>query len=120
MTVHRDDVHFIDRSVRATRVTLVGSLQTSEASGSDASVTQVPTSAVATTLLAANPSRILATLVNNANTALSIKYGVGASASDRTAVLAPGATWTVQRYTGIVTGVIVTGTGTASVTEVTP
>lgn len=42
MVVHRDDVHFVDKSARATRVTLVGSVQASEASGSDASVTLCP------------------------------------------------------------------------------
>ena len=91
---------------------------------------QQPTSAVVTavmqttsttTLLAANPLRLGASVCNNISTGLLyLKFGAGATSTNFSTVLLPGATCTLPfpAYQGELSGVwSTTGSGTAQVTE---
>lgn len=91
-------------------------LTTSTATHSDvgASVTTV-------TLLAANANRLGATIYHDATVGmLSVRYGSGASSSNRDTVLMPGGTLRVPySYTGIITGIWSVASGNARVAEFT-
>lgn len=86
-------------------------------------VSAVPQSVAAVTLLAANASRLGALIYNNiTNGFLFIKLGAGATTADWSAKIAPGFAYELPfpAYTGQITGVwSVAGGGTAQVTEMT-
>lgn len=87
---------------------------------SRSAVTNVPASATAVTLLAANSGAIARTIMNDSTSAtLYVKLGTGASATNYTVALVAGAYYELPQpvYTGAVTGIWATATGFANVTE---
>ena len=91
---------------------------------STATITQVAQSAVSGTILAANAVRLSFTIENAGSLPLDIREAAGpATAINRTIRIPPGASFTDDQYTGIVTG-LWTGAGAgndqANVTERIP
>lgn len=107
------------------RVDVATPLPVGQAGGSTSAVTQKDAAPSATTLLAANSSRLGASVFNNTSLDLYLKLGSGASTESFTVKMAAGSYYEVPfRYTGIVTGIwpSAAGSGTADgnamVTEV--
>lgn len=104
--------------------TVAHPVQVSETStpAGTSTVTDVPASVVAVTLLTANASRIAATIFNDSNKALTLKLGAGVTSTSRTTQLPPKSEYTLPaRYTGIITGFWDAGaTGSAAVTDLSP
>lgn len=88
-------------------------------------LTNVAASATSVTVLAANTSRLGATIVNDSSALLYLKFGATASTTSYTVVLAgtaaaPFAYYEVPfGYTGIIDGIWASATGNARVTELT-
>lgn len=99
-----------------------GSERTINRGGTVATITEVSRSITVVTLLAANATRRGFGIQNDANANLYIKHGSGASLTNFSAVLAPGALYTGDRYLGVITGIWSgqAGGGKARITEVTP
>ncbi len=83
---------------------------------SGATTTPAMSTAVAT-LLAANTNRAAFILMNTTGQTLYVRYGAGATTSLRTYDLAAGDYLREEQYTGIVTGILSTGSGNATITE---
>lgn len=86
--------------------------------GSTGTVAAVATGTTVATLQASASTRTKIIIVNDSASDLYIKYGNAASSTDYTVKLGPGLTWTEDRYFGIVTGTLASGSGTARVTQV--
>lgn len=83
-------------------------------------VTSVPQNAANVTLLAANASRIGATIYNDALVVLFVKLAATASSTSYTLQLAAGGFTSINNYTGIIDGIwAAAGLGAARVTELT-
>jgi hypothetical protein len=84
-----------------------------------ASVTRVASSATTVTLLAANAARKVYYLFNDSNRSAYVKFGAGASATDFTLKMAPGAFWENQEHAfrGVITAVWDQANGAMQVTE---
>lgn len=86
---------------------------------STGTLSNVSASASSVTVLAANTDRLAAIVVNDSSAICYIKFGSTASATSYTYKLEPGDTLEVPApYTGILTGIWTSATGTARVTEV--
>lgn len=97
---------------------VIGSV--TQAPSTTATLTNVSASASSVTLLASNSGRLHAQLWNDSASVLYLKYGSTASATSCIAAVDPGERWEMPyRYTGIITGIWVSATGTARVTEST-
>lgn len=97
-----------------------GTLAFSIAQPTTGTITPVPQNVASVTLLASNANRKGATFYNNTTVSLFLKEGPGASSTDFTVRLTPGALYELAFpvYTGIVTGIwSAAGGGTAQVTE---
>lgn len=82
--------------------------------------TNVAGSAGSVTLLAANPSRVTASVYNDSSSALYIKAGATASTSSFSVKVLPGGYFEVPSgYRGILDGIWDSATGNARVTEYT-
>lgn len=85
-----------------------------------AAVTSPSTSTTSATLLAANVARKGATIYNDSAAVLYVKFGATASSTSFTVPLAANAYYEVPGgYTGIIDGILVSGTGAGRVTELT-
>lgn len=83
-----------------------------------ATLANVAGSAVSVTLLAANPERIGALIVNDSTETLYVKYGATASATSYTTKLGPQQQHEVRPgYTGLLDGLWTAAAGAARVTE---
>jgi hypothetical protein len=72
------------------------------------------------TLLAANASRLGATVYNESTAVLFLKLGAGAAAGSYTTQVQPGAYYEVPaNYAGVITGLWASANGAARVTELT-
>ena len=82
--------------------------------------TTVPSAAVSTTLLAANPARRSFILWNNSNKTLYVIFGATATLTAFTFVLGPGGNYEskMDDYTGIISGIWNAANGDAQVTEI--
>ena len=81
-------------------------------------VSRVPADASNTTLLAANPSRTMATIFNEGNSILHIKLGSIAASTDYTIQLFPNGYYELPAgYTGQIDGIWDIASGAAQVTE---
>lgn len=91
------------------------------ASASSSAVTQASSAATSATLLAANTSRIGATIFNDSTATLYLKFGTTASATSYTVQILPGGYYEVPfGYTGKIDGIWSAANGFAYVTELTP
>jgi hypothetical protein len=87
--------------------------------GTTATTSQPATSTTVATLQASNAARKELVIVNNAGVVLYVKYGSTATTTDWTHAVAAGGTHICDKYTGIVTGILASGSAsTANVTEV--
>lgn len=87
---------------------------------SSATLSNVSASASSVTVIASNASRKGAVIYNDSTVNLRIKFGSTASATSFTYLIGPGQTWEMPisvLYTGIITGIWDSATGTARVTE---
>lgn len=92
-----------------------------------ATLVNVASSASSVTLIALNTARLGASIVNDSTAVLYVKYGSSASATSYNYVLAGsvggvGSTWEMPanpRYTGIITGIWASATGSARTNELT-
>lgn len=83
-------------------------------------VTSVASSAASVTLLAANPNRLGAIIINDSNQVLFVKFGTTASSSSYSARLVSNGYYEVPfGYTGIIDGIWVAANGNARITELT-
>jgi hypothetical protein len=86
---------------------------------STGTLSNVSASASSVTVLAANTDRLIAIVVNDSSAIAYIKFASAASITSYTYKLEPGDTLEVpESYTGIITGIWSSATGTARVTEV--
>lgn len=87
--------------------------------GTTGTTSQPATSTTVATLQASNAARKELVIVNNSGVVLYIKYGSTATTTDWTHSIAAGGTHICDKYTGIVTGILASGSAsTANVTEV--
>jgi hypothetical protein len=96
---------------------------TLDAPASAANIFHFASSAVSIQLLAANPNRIGAVIVNTSANKLCIKYGATADpAASFTYIIAPNGEWIMpHRYTGRIDGIwAAADAGVAQVTELLP
>jgi hypothetical protein len=108
-------------SVPSHAVTNAGTfaVQNTRAGATTATLANVAGSASSVTLQASNSGRLRLVIVNDSESILRVKYGSTASATSFTYQLAPFATLTEEMYTGIVTGIWDSATGSARMTELT-
>jgi len=100
--------------------TAASPLQTQAVTASTSTTARVATSTTVATLRAANTARKGLTVFNESGAVLYVKLGSAASATDYTyAAPANGYYEVPYGYTGIVTGILASGTGFAQVTELT-
>ncbi len=98
------------------RAAAVPTKETTSSTGGD-STASISTSA---TVLAANSSRLGATIYNESGGACRIKLGATASATSYTMIIAINGYYEVPYgYTGIITGIAVSGTAVLRITELT-
>lgn len=100
-------------------VSISGTVNTLAAVASTATITRVATSAVSTTLLAANVNRKKAIIVTETGTSNFVAFGSAASSTNYTYFLTSAATLEVTGWTGSITLVRSSGTGNVQVTELT-
>jgi len=99
-----------------------GSFTAGAITASTPTLTNVSASATSVQLLAANASRLGATIFNDSTSVLYVKFGATASATSYTVQLQAYAYYelpTTAIYTGEIDGIWVTATGAARVTELT-
>lgn len=85
-----------------------------------ATMANVSTSTASATLIASNALRIGATIYNDAAVVLYVKFGSTASATSFVVAMAAASYYEVPAgYTGIITGITASSTGTARVCELT-
>lgn len=132
MATNANDIQTLYTPVRITNPEdivgggVAGTVAVSSLPASTATLSNVASSASSVTLLAANASRKGATIVNDSASVLYVKFGAAASATSYSYYL-PGlnassvpATLEVPfRCTDIITGIWVSATGSARVTEFT-
>jgi hypothetical protein len=97
-------------------------VSTTGAKAATATLTNVAASASSTTLLASNANRLGAVIVNDSTSVLYVKYGATASSTSYTYRLGINATLTLDGallYTGLISGIWVSATGAARITELT-
>lgn len=85
-----------------------------------AAVVPVATSTTVATLLASAASKKMVHIFNDSAGKLYVCYGAGASATNFTVLLAAGGYYETPSgfpYSGIITGILDTGTGTARITS---
>jgi hypothetical protein len=97
--------------------TMVSHLNNIMPKASAATLTNVATSTASAQLLASNSARKKAVVVNEASSNLLVKLGTTASATSYTYLLQPSDTLEELNYTGRIDAILVSGTGTARVTE---
>lgn len=108
-----------DNRIPASTVT---GLTVRPAGASTAVLANVAASATSVTVLAANANRLGAIIVNDSTASCYLKYGSTASTTSYTRLLPPGAEYELPGdviYTGIITGIWTSATGTARTTELT-
>lgn len=90
-----------------------------ENKSSTATLTNVSASASSVTVIASNTSRLGAIIYNDSSATLYLKFGSTASTSSFTYLIPRNSTWEMPTrvYTGIITGIWTSATGTARVTE---
>lgn len=100
-------------------------LTTAPIRSSSATISRTAASASSVTLISSNTTRTGAVVVNESSSVLRIKLGTSASATSYTYLLpgstgAPYATWEMSNfiYTGTITGIWDSATGSAQVTEI--
>lgn len=114
-----------DPTASASMIAALKGLLTTTKKPSTATLANVSGSASSVTLIAANASRLGAVIVNESTAVCYVKFGSTASATSYTYALsgasaAPFATLEVPAgYTGIITGIWTSATGTARTTELT-
>lgn len=97
-----------------------GTQRVVQARSATATVSSVAAATGSTTVLASNTSRHAATIYNDSASVLYLKLGSSASSTSFTTKLFQDDYYEVPgNYTGIITGVWVTATGSARVTELT-
>lgn len=86
-----------------------------------ATLTNVVTSTVSASLLAANAARRQVFVYNDSNSTLYVKFGATASPTSFTVLIPKAGAWesVLNGYTGAIDTVLASGAGTARVTEVT-
>lgn len=90
------------------------------AKANTASLTTQAASATSVTVLASNAARLGATVLNDGNADLYLKFGATASTTDFTVKIPPNGYYEVPfGYTGILDGIWSAASGTARVTELT-
>ena len=92
---------------------------TTRTGATTAALANVAGSASSVTLQASNTARLKVIIVNDSTAILYVKYGSTASATSFTYKLEAGETLDEGLYTGIVTGIWVSATGSARMTELT-
>ncbi len=116
-------------AVKADAITgrLLISATVSKLLGTTTNSTNVSTSTTVATLLALNTSRIKATIYNDSTTGiLFVKEGATATATSFDYALtpatdtSPGGIVVIDDYSGVITGILSAGSGTARVGETTP
>jgi hypothetical protein len=104
-------------------VTVSGTVGTVGAGSTTATLANVAGSASSVTLQALNADRLGLIIVNDSAATLYVKFGAGASTTSYTVKLGPDETYSLPtdgwRYTGIVTGIWDSATGSARITELT-
>lgn len=106
-----------DPSTHELLVKATGTITTTPEKASTATLTNVSTSGVSATLLASNSARKQAVIVNDASTNLYVKFGATASATSYSYLLQPSDILIETVYTGVIDGILASGTGAARVTE---
>lgn len=97
---------------------VTGILETSTSGRVTSTVARVATGTVSFTLAAANATRLWAFFFNESGT-LKIKLGDACSATDYTTSVGAGRSWEMATpYSGIITGILSSGTGNCQVSEV--
>lgn len=86
--------------------------------GSTAALTQVASSVISVTLLAANTNTRSVIIANNSTSWLYVAFAATASASAFTYPVAPGGVINEQ-YNGVISGIWTTANGNAQVTQIT-
>lgn len=82
----------------------------------------VAVATTSTTILAANANRTGFIIVNNSTVTIFVKLGSGATVADSIPI-ARGASWTMtgdRVYSGIITGIVASGTADVRVSEMSP
>lgn len=104
-----------------TEALMSGSMPVTNLVAASAALTQVAGSATSVTVLASNTARRGAMVFNDSTAILFLAYAGTASATVHTVQIPPGGYWEapVPVYTGALTGIWVTATGSARVTELT-
>ncbi len=88
--------------------------------GETSALTNVGASVTNVTIVAANPSRISVTIINDGVQNLFIKKGAVASLTSYTHKVPAGTSRTINDYSGIIDGIWNNANGTARITEITP
>jgi len=110
-------------NTRYLKVDATGALQTTaNAAPATATLSNVAASITSVTLLASNTSRVGAMIFNDSSAVLYVKFGSSASSTSFVVRLNSNAYYELPApcYTGIVTGIWASATGSARVTETTP
>ena len=87
--------------------------------GATSVVTSVSASVTSVELLASESTRIEAIIENDSTSDLYIKYGTGASVTSYTKKLLQGDAIVINTYTGVVSGIWISATGFARITQIT-
>jgi len=97
----------------------LSTIATNSSAPSTATVSRVATSGTVATLAASNSSRKGLDVQNESSGILYVKFGSAATTTDYTLQIPAGGYWEMptRRYTGIVTGILSTGSSSAQVTE---
>lgn len=93
-----------------------------QAKSATATLSNVASSASSVTLLALNAARLGASIYNDSSAILYVKFGSTASSTSHVVQIAGGGYYelpTTSVYTGIITGIWASATGSARVTELT-
>lgn len=107
-----------DVTVTSGNITVSGTVAITDKSA-NAALSNVAGSAASVTILASNGARTGATIWNDSTAILYITFGATASATSCTVKMAPDAYYEVPfGYTGIITGIWASATGSARVTEI--
>lgn len=118
-----NDVTIVDESGNVAAVSTANRLKTEDKklSGTTTTSINISTSTTVATLHALNTNRVKAVVWNNSTTGiLYVNEGAGATATNHTYQLSPasatspGGNCIIDDYSGIVTGILSTGTGTAT------
>jgi hypothetical protein len=109
------------RLLTDTRITSIDStVTTSTPASATGTLANVAGSTSSVTLIASNTARLGATIFNDSTSILYVKFGSTASATSFTVRMVSNAYYEVPyNYNGIITGIWVSATGNARVTELT-